>query len=257
MRSIRSLSLLALLAVGCSSGREPTSNPDELASLGSVRGADPTGDRAPADNEAPADRAAIRPVPVNPTPPAQAGGGTDQRAPDTFTVRLVTTKGNIDIDVTRAWAPYGADRIYTLVREGYFTDVAFFRVIDGFMAQTGLHGDPAMNARWRNRRIPDDPVVQHNRRGYVSYAMAGPGSRTTQFFINFVDNSSSLDSMGFAPFGQVRDMSVVDRLYNGYGEGAPRGRGPAQSLIQQRGNAYLRAEFPELDYIRSAEIVGG
>lgn len=179
-----------------------------------------------------------------------------ERAPDRYTVRLETTKGPILIDVTRAWAPHGADRFYELVREGYFTDVAFFRVIDGFMAQAGIHGDPAVNTRWRTRTIPDDPVRESNTRGMVSYAMAGPGTRTTQFFINYTDNSR-LDSMGFAPFGRVRDMAAADALYKGYGEGAPRGRGPDQSRIQREGNAYLRAEFPQLDYIQRASIVEG
>jgi peptidyl-prolyl cis-trans isomerase A (cyclophilin A) len=195
-------------------------------------------------------------TPAAPTPPAGADATTgDQRAPDRFTVRMETTKGPLLIDVQRDWAPRGADRFYTLVREGYFTDIAFFRVIEGFMAQCGIHGDPAVSARWRDRRIADDPPRESNTRGMVSFAMAGPNSRTTQFFVNFVDNSR-LDSMGFAPFGRVRDMSVIDRLYDGYGEGAPRGRGPDQARIQREGNAYLRAEFSDLDYIRSASIEG-
>ena len=185
------------------------------------------------------------------SPPAQ-----DLRAPDTFTVRLDTTKGEILIDVTRAWSPRGADRFYTLVRAGYYERVAFFRVVEGFMAQVGIHGTPAVNRAWRSREIPDDPVVQSNTRGMVSYAMAGPGTRTTQFFINYVDRNSRLDSMGFAPFGRVRDMSVVDALYSGYGEGAPRGRGPSQPRMMSEGNTYLESDFPELDYINSASIVG-
>lgn len=263
MRSLVSLfaSSIIVLAAGCQSSAEPTTDPDRLPRLGSS----PSGRiAAPQDHEA--ERVAPRPRPrptpspaPAPSPPAQNVEviDGDQRAPDTFTARLVTTKGNIDIEITRAWAPHGADRFYTLVREGYFTDVAFFRVVDGFMAQGGIHGDPAMNRRWRDRRIPDDPAgVQHNQRGFVSYAMAGPGTRTTQFFVNLVDNSR-LDPMGFAPFGRVRDMSVVDRLHSGYGEGAPRGRGPAQGRIQSEGNTYLRADFPDLDYIRSAEILAG
>ncbi len=212
-------------------------------------------------------------TPGAPTEPSSTGTGTgtappptpalsarnppaeDLRAPDEFTVRFDTTKGEVLIDVTRAWAPQGADRFFTLVRAGYFTDVAFFRVVEGFMAQAGIHGDPVVSRAWRDKRIADDPVEQSNTRGMVSYAMAGPGTRTTQFFINFVDNSR-LNGMGFAPFGRVRDMGVVDSLYNGYGEGAPRGRGPSQPRMQSQGNTYLRAEFPELDYIRSASIVG-
>jgi peptidyl-prolyl cis-trans isomerase A (cyclophilin A) len=178
-----------------------------------------------------------------------------EAAPAEYTVSFDTTEGEILVDVHRDWAPRGADRFYELVKSGFFTDVAFFRVIDGFMAQTGIHGDPQTASQWRERRIPDDPAGrQSNTRGMVSFATAGPNTRTTQFFINTVDNRR-LDSMGFAPFGRVRDMGPVERLYSGYGEGAPSGRGPDQSRIQREGNAYLRASFPELDYIRSARIV--
>ncbi len=178
-----------------------------------------------------------------------------ERAPDTFAVELTTTKGPVVIEVTRAWSPHGADRFYNLVKIGYFTDVAFFRVLEGFMAQAGIHGDPRVNRAWRDANIPDDPAAgQSNTRGMVSFAMAGPNTRTTQFFINYGDNSR-LDSMGFTPFGRVRDMRAVDALYNGYGEGAPRGRGPSQALIQSRGNEYLRQSFPELDYIVSARVL--
>jgi peptidyl-prolyl cis-trans isomerase A (cyclophilin A) len=179
---------------------------------------------------------------------------TVEKTPEKFTVKLKTTKGDIMLDVTRAWAPRGADRFFELVTSGYYEDVAFFRVIEGFMAQAGIHGTPAMNAKWRNKRIQDDPVKESNKRGMVSYAMGGPGSRTTQFFINFKDNTK-LDQMGFAPFAKVRDMAVVDSIYNVYGEGAPRGSGPSQARIQREGNAYLKKEFPELDYILSASIV--
>ena len=148
----------------------------------------------------------------------------DERAPDTYAVELVTTEGPVVIDVARAWAPKGADRFYTLVRSGYFTDVAFFRVVEGFMAQAGIHGDPRVNRVWSDKSIQDDPVTQSNTRGMVTFATAGPNTRANQFFINFGDNSR-LDAMGFAPFGKVRDMAVVDKLHDGYGEGAPRGRG--------------------------------
>ncbi len=177
-----------------------------------------------------------------------------EQAPPQFAVELDTTKGSVVIDVTREWAPLGADRFYNLVRMGYFTDVAFFRVLDGFMAQGGIHGDPAVNRAWRDANIQDDPVRQRNTRGMLSYAMGGPNTRTTQFFINYGDNTR-LDGMGFAPFGRVRDMRAVDALYKEYGEGAPSGRGPAQARVQSEGNAYLRQSFPNLDYIRSARIV--
>jgi len=176
------------------------------------------------------------------------------RAPDQYKVELETTKGPIVIEVHREWSPHGADRFYELVKNGYYEDVAFFRVIDGFMAQVGISGDPEANARWRDKRIPDDPVKKSNTRGMVSFATSGPDSRTTQFFINFVDNSR-LDGMGFSPFGKIEDMTVVDALYAGYGEGAPRGRGPSQGLIQSRGNEYLKESFPKLDYIKSAKVI--
>jgi peptidyl-prolyl cis-trans isomerase A (cyclophilin A) len=132
--------------------------------------------------------------------------------------------------------------------------VRFFRVLDGFMAQFGINGDPKVSAVWREARIQDDPVRQSNRRGYLTYAMAGPNTRTSQLFINFGDNSS-LDRQGFSPFGQVTSgMNVVDALYSGDGEGAPRGKGPDQGRVQTEGNAYLAKNFPRLDFVKKATI---
>jgi peptidyl-prolyl cis-trans isomerase A (cyclophilin A) len=177
-------------------------------------------------------------------------------APESFKVKFVTTKGDFVIEVTRDWAPNGADRFYNLVKIGYFRNMAFFRNIAGFMVQFGIHGDPAVNAKWREANIKDDPVTQSNTPGYVTYAQSGrPHSRSTQFFVNFGDNSN-LDGMRFAPFGKVvAGMDVVKSLYNGYGEGAPRGEGPEQGRIQEEGNAYLKKEFPKLDYIKTATIL--
>jgi len=142
-------------------------------------------------------------------------------APDVFQARFETSKGDFVIEVHRDWSPNGADRFYNLVANGFYDDVRFFRVIDGFMAQFGIHGDSAVAAVWREARIPDDEVLQSNTRGFISYAMGGPNTRTTQVFINFGDNSR-LDEMGFPPFGQVVEgMEVVDEIYSGYGEGAP------------------------------------
>ena len=158
------------------------------------------------------------------------------------------------ITVHRDWAPIGADRFYNLVKSGFFDDVRFFRVLDGFMAQFGIHGDPAIQAAWTTARLKDDPVKQTNKRGYVTYATAGPGTRTTQLFINYGDNGS-LDKQGFAPFGEVTTgMSVVDKLYSGYGEGQPQGNGPSQGALTSQGNAYLAKSFPKLDYIKTATI---
>lgn len=179
-----------------------------------------------------------------------------EQAPPVYKAKFTTTKGDFVIEVHREWAPKGADRFYNLVKAGFFEDVRFFRVVEGFMVQFGIHGEPAVNQVWRDARIDDDPVKQSNKRGYVTFATAGPNTRTTQIFINFVDRNTFLDGMGFAPFGQVvKGMDVVDKLYNGYGEGAPSGRGPSQPRMQAEGNKYLMAEFPQLDSIKTAKIV--
>lgn len=172
-----------------------------------------------------------------------------------YTVSFQTTKGAFSVRVHHDWSPHGADRLRELVEAGYYDGVAFFRVLDGFVAQFGISGDPKESGSWRSRSIPDDPVKGSNTRGTLSYAMAGPGTRTTQLFINLADNTR-LDGMGFATVGEVIDgMDVVDSLHSGYGEGSPRGNGPDQGLIQERGNAYLKESFPQLDYVEKAVIV--
>lgn len=177
-----------------------------------------------------------------------------EKAPATYKARFDTSKGPFVITVHRDWAPKGADRFYNLVKAGFYDDVRFFRVLDDFMAQIGMNGNPEVQAAWDRARLTDDPVKESNKRGYVTFATAGPNTRTTQFFINFKDNSS-LDRQGFAPFGQVTSgMDVVDQLYSGYGEGAPRGRGPDQGRIRMEGNAYLTKSFPKLDYVKKATI---
>jgi peptidyl-prolyl cis-trans isomerase A (cyclophilin A) len=188
---------------------------------------------------------------LNPGSPAMT-----QTAPERFKAKFETSKGDFIVEVHREWAPQGADRFYNLVKNGFYNDARFFRVISGFMAQFGISGDPKVAAVWRTQAIKDDPVKQSNRRGWVSFAMAGPNTRTTQLFINYGDNSR-LDRMGFPPFGQVIEgMDVVDRLYSAYGEGAPQGKGPDQARIQREGNEYLTRDFPQLDSIKKASIIG-
>ena len=178
------------------------------------------------------------------------------QAPETYRAKFQTSKGDFVIEVTRSWAPHGADRFYNLVKSGYYDGARFFRVLKDFMVQFGINGDPQVNAVWQTARIPDDPVTQSNKRGYVTFATAGPGTRTTQVFINFVDRNAFLDSQGFAPFGVVvQGMEVVDQFYNLYGEGAPQGMGPEQERSQSEGNAYLSKNFPNLDFIKTATIV--
>jgi len=177
-----------------------------------------------------------------------------EQAPATYKARFDTSKGVFVIDVRREWAPVGADRFYNLVKNGFYDENRFFRVISGFMVQFGINGNPQVSTPWRNAQIKDDPVKQSNKRGFITFATSGPNSRTTQVFINFGDNSR-LDGSGFASFGQVSSgMNVVDQLYSDYGEGAPQGRGPNQGRIQGEGNAYLTKDFPNLDFVRKATI---
>jgi peptidyl-prolyl cis-trans isomerase A (cyclophilin A) len=178
-----------------------------------------------------------------------------EKAPDLYRVKMETTAGEFVIEVHREWAPLGADRFYNLVKIGYYTDVAFFRVLAGFMAQAGFHGNPAVSKVWLNSRIKDDPVRQSNYPGTVTFATGGPNTRSAQFFVNYGDNSY-LDESGFTPFGKVVEgFDSVKKLYSGYGEGQPNGKGPAQGKVYNLGNIYLKADFPELDYIVKATIV--
>jgi peptidyl-prolyl cis-trans isomerase A (cyclophilin A) len=179
----------------------------------------------------------------------------EEQAPTTYRVRFSTTKGDFVVEVTRAWAPLGADRFYNLVKYGFYTDASFFRVLPGFVVQFGICARPDVSKAWTNATIPDDPVTQSNLRGTITFATAGPNTRTTQVFINLADNAK-LDSMGFAPFGKVVEgMDVVESLYSGYGEGAPQGNGPDQARITAEGKTYLDQNFPKLDSIKSAEFV--
>jgi peptidyl-prolyl cis-trans isomerase A (cyclophilin A) len=176
------------------------------------------------------------------------------QAPNVYTVNMDTSKGAVVIEVHRDWAPLGADRLYELVKSGYYNGARFFRVLPNFMAQFGIAADPQVTSKWKDAKIQDDPVKESNVKGMVTFATAGPNTRTTQMFINIADNAR-LDGMGFAPIGKViSGMEVVENFYKGYGEGAPRGQGPAQQLIEEQGNAYLEKEFPQLDYIKKATV---
>jgi peptidyl-prolyl cis-trans isomerase A (cyclophilin A) len=173
----------------------------------------------------------------------------NRTAPAVYRVKFTTTKGDILIEVTRAWAPRGADRFYNLVRANYFTDIAFFRVIPGFMAQFGISSRPDVAAAWVKADVIDDPAKQSNTRGKVTFATSGPNSRTTQLFINTANNAN-LDSQGFSPIGEVIDgMSAVDMLYSGYGGN------PDQGGIQSGGKAWLDRNMPKVDKILTATIV--
>lgn len=172
------------------------------------------------------------------------------KAPELYEVTFDTTKGAFVIQVTRAWAPQGADRFYNLVRHRFYNDMALFRVVPGFVVQFGLGPSPAVNKAWENAKIKDDPVSQTNAPGTITFATAGPNTRTTQVFIN-LGNNGSLDSQGFAPFGKVTSgMDVIQNLYSGYGDTTTNDQGN----ITSGGKAYLDKTYPKLDAIKTAKI---
>jgi peptidyl-prolyl cis-trans isomerase A (cyclophilin A) len=213
--------------------------------------------QAPAPAKAPAKTAA---------PATKAGSATKsaakvpaRTAPELYRVKFATTKGDFTVEVHRDWAPIGADHFYALVRSGFFTNAPFFRVVPNFVVQFGMPADPSKaKTPLAEKAIKDDPVKQKNTKGMVVYAATGaPNSRTTQVFINLKDNSASLDSIGFAPFGQVTEgMDIVEQLYSGYGDDPSMGgRGPSQDRITKEGKPYLDKNFPKLDSIKTATVV--
>jgi cyclophilin family peptidyl-prolyl cis-trans isomerase len=187
--------------------------------------------------------------PAKPAPAAVASA-------EVYQVELETTKGKVVIEVHPEWAPLGEARFRELVESGYFNGCSFFRVVEGFVVQFGISGDPALTKKWKDNTFNDEPVVGTNARGTLTFAKTNsPNSRTTQLFINLADNPR-LDGMGFSPFAKVvSGMEIVDSFYAGYGEGAPRGNGPDQQLLNSQGDAYVKANFPKLDKIITAKVV--
>src|SRR5437762_11690506 len=170
-------------------------------------------------------------------------------APDSFLVALTTSRGPVSVVVHRSWAPRGADRFYALVHGGFYDGARFFRVVRGFVVQFGLPADPQLGRAWSSQLLPDDPVRHPNRRGTVTFASAGPNTRTTQLFINLADNVR-LDGLGFSPIGQVAEgLGIVESLYGQYGER------PSQDSIRLQGDPYLTRAYPNLDRIRAAPTV--
>ncbi len=176
-------------------------------------------------------------------------------APETYNVKFDTSVGEFVIKVTREWAPHGADRFYNLVKNGFFDEARFFRAMPNFMVQFGLNGNSSVAKTWLAARIPVDKVTQSNKKGFVTFAMGDkPDSRTTQVFIN-LRNNTNLDRLGFAPFGEVASgAEVVDKIYTGYGDAAPKGSGPTATRVVNEGNAYLTKSFPKMDYIKTATL---
>jgi peptidyl-prolyl cis-trans isomerase A (cyclophilin A) len=186
---------------------------------------------------------------------AAPAAATPKPVPGVYHVRLDTSKGLVDLEIHRDWAPRGADHFYELVHSGFFNDSRFFRVVRDFVVQFGINGDPQTDLLWASAMLPDDPVKEHNVKGTLTFAMRGPNTRTTQLFINLSDNRKSLDGHGFAPIGRVTaGMDVVESLYSFYGDMPPMGQGPDPNLIQRQGSAYLESHFPRLDFIKKAVI---
>lgn len=233
---LMSLALLCV-AVGCDDFGDPLNDGK----------APPPVSQAP-EQPKPTDPTAKAPTPAPPPPKSVTG---NDKAPDVFRAKFTTTKGDFVVEVHRDWAPNGADRFYTLVKTGFFDECKFFRAVENFMVQFGISGKPAANAEWEHKKLPDDPVVQSNARGFVTFAQTSmPNSRGTQVFINFKDNSF-LDKQRFAPFAKViSGMEVVDSLYKGYGDNVS-----DQEAISKKGNAYLEKNFPKLDGIVKAVVL--
>lgn len=183
--------------------------------------------------------------------------GQDHRAPNVFRVRVQTTAGTFVIETHRDWAPHGADRFYELVRDGYFNDSRFFRVVPGRWVQFGISGNPRVAQRWRPRVIPDDTMIQQNTAGFIAFANTGPNTRSTELYINTGDNTRIDRENGFAPFGKVIEgMDVVNRLYGGYGEHSGGGmRAGHQDPMFQGGNAWMDQHYPKLDKLIRATVI--
>lgn len=189
------------------------------------------------------DRALLRPALLN------------EKAPETYQVKFVTTRGEFTVAVTRSWAPIGADRFYNLVKHHFYDNASFFRVVPGFVVQFGLSAYPAVSLAWANANLKDEPVIQSNKRGYLTYAKTSmPNTRSTQIFINLKDNAA-LDRQGFSPFGVVdaEGMKVVEMFYDQYGDSTPP---EYQDLIAKSGKPYLDKNWPKLDSIKTATLVG-
>ncbi len=190
-----------------------------------------------------------KPKPSGPHPGLLDPSQANEKAPAQYKVKFQTTAGDFVAEIYRDWAPLGADRFYNLVKIGFFDDTGFFRIVPGFIVQFGLNGDPAVNAKWREASIADDPVKASNEPATLTFATAGPNTRTTQMFINY-GNNAGLDRQGFAPIGKVVEgMAVVEKLFPGYREMANQGQ------IQMRGNEYLKSSFPKMDFIVKASVV--
>ena len=233
--------LASVLAISvCANAQAPASQPKSTGQTKAGSAGAGTTKKGPATAVRQYDRALLNPALLK------------AKAPDTYQVKFVTSRGEFTLTVTRAWAPLGADRFYNLVRHHFYDNASIFRVVPSFVAQFGISAYPAVTSAWQKTEIKDDPVTQSNKKGYITFATAGANTRTTQVFINLKDNTF-LDSRGFAPFGVVDGdgMNVVNMFYDQYGDNA----GPNQDLIEKQGKPYVDKGWPKLDSIKSATLV--
>lgn len=233
------LALAAVIGTGARASAQAPAQPAGKPQSGAAAKAGAQAKRSSTVTRSPYDRALLNPALLK------------GKAPDTYQVKFSTTRGEFVLTVTRAWAPLGADRFYNLVKHHFYDNASFFRVVPDFIVQFGLSAYPPVNAAWKNANVKDDPVTQSNKKGYITFATAGPNTRTTQVFINLQDNTR-LDSMGFAPFGLVdgQGMDVVEMMYGGYGE-----NGPDQGELTAKGKPYVDKSFPKIDSIKTAVLV--
>lgn len=181
---------------------------------------------------------------------------TKEKAPEYFKATFETTKGNFEIEANRVWSPHGVDRLYQLINKGFYTDIAIFRVIPDFVAQFGIHNDSIKTNAWNKFKVPDEPVIESNLKATIAFARSTPGTRTNQIFINLKDNIR-LDTLnysqvkGFPVVAKViKGMDVVEAFFNGYSDELD----TKQDSIHTLGNAYLKKNYPKLDYIIKAYI---
>ena len=250
-RAMWCVSAAVVLLVGCKTKQpEAETKPAETAKVET-----PPPTAAPAPTPAESKPAAAAPS-AAPALAAKAGNllkpaTLNEKAPEKYEVKFKTTRGDFTVMVKREWSPLAADRFYNLVKAHFYDNTAFFRVVPGFVVQFGISDRPAVSAAWKHTEIPDDPVTQTNKRGTLSFATAGPNTRTTRIFINLKDNLR-LDGMGFSPFAVVEGdgMNVVEMLYEGYGNDG----GPSQDKIESQGTPYVKKGWPKLDFIVSASL---
>jgi peptidyl-prolyl cis-trans isomerase A (cyclophilin A) len=248
--------VLGILSFGCKKEEpiaetKPAEQPKPVTPPPAEVKSEPAAEPAPAPSPAPAVAPATAPRAAYDRVLLRPSGLKDQ-APEKYQVKFITTRGAFNVTVTRSWAPIGADRFYNLVKHHFYDNASFFRVVPGFVVQFGLSAYPPVSAAWTNAKLKDDPVTQSNKRGYLTFATAGPNTRTTQVFISLKDNAG-LDRQGFAPFGVVEapGMKVVDMFYDQYGDS----NGPDQGQIEAQGKPYVDKGWPKLDSIKSATIV--